>query len=63
MPQSAKASKNGTQPQETEKKQIGVRLSPDALRLRASIGQKLGIDGTAVIELAIRALAQREGVE
>ncbi len=46
-----------------DKKQIGVKLTGEARRLRAEIARKLGIDQTAVIELAIREKAQREGVQ
>jgi hypothetical protein len=44
------------------KKQVGVKLTGEARRLRAALSRKLGIDQTAVIELAIRQMAQREGV-
>ncbi len=46
-----------------DKKQIGVKLTGEARRLRAEIARKLGIDQTAVIELAIREKAQKEGVQ
>ena len=46
-----------------DKKQVGMKLTGSARRLRASLSQKLGIDQTAVVELAIRRLAQAEGVE
>lgn len=45
-----------------KKKQVGVKLTTDARRLREELAQSLGIDKTAVIELAIRRLAQAEGV-
>ena len=38
------------------------RLSADARRLLALLQAKLGLSGTAVVELAIRRLAEREGV-
>ncbi len=37
-----------------------IRLSDDAKRLIALLAQQLGVSQTAVIELAIRALAKRE---
>lgn len=46
-----------------DKKQVGVKLTGEARRLRAELSRKLGIDQTAVIELAIRQMARREGVE
>lgn len=40
-----------------------VRLSDDAKRLIAEMSRKLGISQTAIIELAIREKAKREGVK
>jgi len=39
------------------------RLSDDALRLIAAIANKLGIGRTAVLEMAIRKLAEKENVK
>lgn len=41
----------------------GIKLMGDARRLRAEIARKLGIDQTAVVELAICEKAQKEGVQ
>jgi predicted transcriptional regulator len=47
-----------------EKKHLtSVRLSPEAKRLLAGIAKKLSISLAAVLELAIRDKAKREGVE
>lgn len=43
-------------------KPTSVRLSPDAKRLIKLLSQALGISQTAIIELAIREKAKREGV-
>jgi predicted transcriptional regulator len=40
-----------------------VRLSPDAKRLLATTAEKLAISQAAVVELAIREKAKREGVK
>jgi Ribbon-helix-helix protein, copG family len=42
-------------------KPTSVRLSEDAKRLIKLMSQKLGISQTAIIELAIREKARREG--
>jgi hypothetical protein len=39
------------------------RLSPEALRLLAALAQKLAINQTAVLEVAIREKARFEGVK
>ncbi len=44
-------------------KPTSVRLSDDAKRLIKLMAAKLGISQTAVIELAIREKARREGVK
>jgi hypothetical protein len=38
------------------------RLSPEALRLLALLQARYGVSATAVIEIAIRTLASKEGV-
>jgi len=45
------------------RKPSSIRLSAEAKRLRAALAQKLGVTQTAVIELAIRELAKKEGVQ
>ena len=40
-----------------------MRLSPEAKRLIAAVAQQLGVTQTAVLELAIRVIAKREGVK
>jgi len=45
------------------KKQTSVRLTNEAVRLRYLLSSKLGVSLTAVLELAIRALAKREDIE
>jgi len=45
-----------------KKKPTSVRLSDDAKRLIAKLSLKLGISQTAIIELAIREKAKREGI-
>jgi hypothetical protein len=42
--------------------QTSIRLTPEAVQLRDLLSKKLGIDGTAVLEVAIRELARREGI-
>lgn len=39
-----------------------LRLSPDAKALLVALAQRLGVSQSAVIELAIREKAQREGL-
>ena len=46
-----------------DKKQVGMKLTAEARRLRAELAQKLGVDRTAVVELAIREKAERDGVK
>jgi predicted transcriptional regulator len=40
-----------------------IRLTDEARRLLALLAGKLGLNHTAIIELAIRALAEREQVK
>lgn len=44
-------------------KPTSVRLSNDAKRLIKLLSEKLGISQTAIIELAIREKAKREGLK
>ena len=46
-----------------DKKQVGIKLTAEARRLRSELARKLGVDQTAVVELAIREKAAREGVQ
>ena len=45
------------------KKAVAYRLSPNAIALIALMTEKLGISQAAVLELAIRLLAEREKVK
>ncbi len=40
-----------------------IRFTEEAIRLRKLISEKLGVNMSAVLELAIRELAKREGIE
>lgn len=44
-------------------KQTSIRLSPQATRLRELLAEKLGLSLSAVVELAIRRLAEVEKVK
>jgi predicted transcriptional regulator len=44
-------------------KPTSVRLSDDAKRLIAEMSRQLGISQSAIIELAIREKAKREGIK
>lgn len=46
-----------------DKKLTSIRLSEEAKRLRVELAKKLGISQAAVLELAIRELAKKEGVK
>lgn len=45
-----------------KKKLTSIRLSEEALQLRKILAQKLGVSETAVLELAVRELAEKKGV-
>jgi hypothetical protein len=45
------------------KRATSVRLSEDARRLWVALAVKLGVNQTAVLELAIREKAKREGLK
>jgi predicted transcriptional regulator len=45
------------------KKNTSVRLSENAQRLIKLLAEKLGVSQTAILELAIRCLAKREGLK
>ena len=42
---------------------ISIRISPQAETLRAKLAAKLGVNKSAVIEMAIRQMAAREKVK
>ena len=44
------------------KQRTGFRLSPDAMALLEALAQANGISKTAVLELAIRDIAKKQGV-
>jgi hypothetical protein len=46
-----------------KKHPTSIRLSDEAKRLQKRLSQKLGVSQAAVLELALRALAQRENVK
>lgn len=45
------------------KQETSMRLSPQAMDLRGRLAAKLGISLAAVVEQAIRLLAEKEGVK
>ncbi|MBZ0309696.1 MAG: ribbon-helix-helix protein, CopG family [Anaerolineae bacterium] len=45
-----------------DKQQTSIRLTPEAKKLIERLSQKLGINQTSVIEMAIRVLADKEKV-
>jgi antitoxin component of RelBE/YafQ-DinJ toxin-antitoxin module len=48
---------------ETRKKPTSIRLSAEGKRLQKALADKLGLSASAVIELALRRLAEQEGIE
>jgi predicted transcriptional regulator len=50
-------------PSRSEKKPITMRLSAEARRLLDRLATEFGVSQTAIVELAIREKAKREGVE
>ena len=46
-----------------KKKATSVRLTPEALRLLKLLSEKLGLNATSIIELAIREKAARERIK
>lgn len=42
---------------------ISIRISPQAEALRAALAAKLGVNKSAVVEMAIRQMAAREKVK
>jgi predicted transcriptional regulator len=45
------------------KQATSIRLTPEAKRLLAMLAEKLGLSQAAILELAIREKAKREGVK
>ncbi len=45
------------------KKPVGLNLSAEARRLMVEVATKKGVSQTGVVEMAIREMAEREGVE
>jgi hypothetical protein len=52
----------GMSSSDRDKLQTSIRLTPEAAQLRDELAKKLGIDKTAVIEIALRELALKHGV-
>lgn len=46
----------------SNKQATSIRLSPEAKRLLAELAKKLGVSQAAIMEIAIRRLAQTEGI-
>lgn len=46
----------------TKKKKTSITLTPEAERLLEELSKKLGVNQTALIEMAIRVLAEKEKV-
>jgi len=46
-----------------KEKQTNVRLSSEAIRLLGELTKKLGISQAAIMEIAIRRLAEQENVK
>jgi antitoxin component of RelBE/YafQ-DinJ toxin-antitoxin module len=44
-------------------KATSIRMTAEAKRLQAALSEKMGISMTAVIELAIRQMAKKEGLK
>ena len=42
---------------------ISMRLSAEALELMEALGKKQGVNRTAIVEIAVRQMAEREGVK
>jgi hypothetical protein len=46
----------------SERKPLTMRYSIDAIELMAKVGRKMGMGRVAVMELALRDLAERKGI-
>lgn len=42
---------------------LSIRLTDEAIRLRAALAEKLGLTLSGVVEVALRQMAKREGVK
>jgi len=58
-----RAKSENHQPRPGGKEAVSFRVTPDAKRLLAALSGKLGIAQSAVLELAVREMAERKGVE
>ena len=47
----------------TNKQQTSLRLSAEGRALQEALARKLGLSLTAIVEMAIRELAERKGVK
>jgi len=45
------------------KSNTSLRLTPEAIRLLRELAKKLGVSQTAIMEMAIRRMAEQENVE
>jgi len=52
-----------TKKDKTMKKLTSIRLTPEAVILIRILSKKMGVNQTAILELAIRELARKENVE
>jgi predicted transcriptional regulator len=46
-----------------EKKSTSIRLSDEARRLVTELAKKLGVHKSSILEMAIRKLAEKEGLK
>jgi hypothetical protein len=60
MTDKKKAGRPPTDPA-THRTKLGITISPAAVQLAGQLSAKLGINRSAIIELAIRRLAEQEG--
>lgn len=58
-----RAAMDATTPMTRTQTPISIRISPQAEALRAALSVKLGVNKSAVIEMAIRQMAAREKVK
>lgn len=47
----------------SERKPVSFRIEPETMRLLVALTKKLGLSKAGIFALAIRRLAQQEGVE
>jgi predicted DNA-binding protein len=46
-----------------QSKPTSIRLSEEARRLRKALAERMGVSESAVLELAIRELAEKKGIK